>query len=220
VGVGGARDRRAGASPAFADGVVLCTGAAFERDPAALVRRTREAADLLRLPPLADGPLRELAAAHDADLLVSAAGEAIPIDPQLVLAGSAEQIAALLRARPDARHVVVRGALCEAFLEGARAGAGGRQLTVVVADATRVFLARRSVELYRARGVAIEVLAPIDLRAITVNPLAPPAHRLDGPALRARLGEAIPGVPVLDVLEAGYTAHPAHAALTAAGVAG
>ncbi|HYV17117.1 MAG TPA: hypothetical protein VE972_13985 [Conexibacter sp.] len=184
--IDGALDRRAGASPAFADGVVLSTGAALHRDLDEVVRRTRSAAELLRLP------------------VATAVGDAIRLDGRLALDGTDAEIAALLRAHPEASHIAVAGALCEPFVEQVLRAARGRALTLVVADGTRVFLTRRSRDWYARQGLTIAAQTPIDLRAITVNPLAPRSHRLDSPTLRRLVAEAVPGVPVLDVMDPGY----------------
>ena len=49
------------------------------------------------------------------------------------------------------------------------------------------------------------MLRPIDLLALTVNPVAPQSHSFDSATLRARLGEAIADLPVFDVLHPSYT---------------
>ena len=103
----------------------------------------------------------------------------------------------------------MRGALCEPFLAELLSAAAGRELELVVADATKVFLTDHGVEWYRRQGISIAVLASIDLRAITVNPVAPQSHRFDSPRLRALLEEAIPGVPVLDVRDPTHHLVPA-----------
>ena len=55
----------------------------------------------------------------------------------------------------------------------------GRQLRIVAEDPTRVFLSRRGPGWYGRQGIAIEVLRAIELRAITVNPVAPQSHSFD-----------------------------------------
>jgi hypothetical protein len=125
-----------------------------------------------------------------------------------VLDGTDAEVAALLRAAPDARHLVVAGALCEPFAEQvlrAITSRPARDLVLVVADGTHVFLTRHGAGWYRHRGLEIVALSAIDLRAITVNPVMPHSHRFDGPLLQTLVADAIPGVPVLDVLG------PAHA---------
>jgi hypothetical protein len=222
--IDGAVDRRAASSPAVSDGLVMSTGAALHEDIEQVVARTREAVELVRLPALGDRSretvasnrsgetlasgehppfgqhVRELAEAATASMLVGEAGEEpLTLHPRFALTSTAPDIAQLLRARPGASHLLLQGALCEPFLAELLRAAAGRELQLVVADATKVFLTDHGCEWYRRQGLSIEVLAPIDLRAITVNPVAPLSHSFDSPRLCALLEEAIPGVPVLDV---------------------
>jgi hypothetical protein len=204
--IDGAIDRRAASSPAVSDGLVMSTGAALHEEIELLVARTRDAVELVRLPELHEPRVRELAQAAAASMLVGEAGEEpLTLHPRFALTSTAPDIAQLLRARPGASHLLVQGALCEPFLaellraRGSSPAGGPEPLVLVVADPTKVFLTDHGCEWYRRQGLSIEVLAPIDLRAITVNPVAPLSHSFDSPRLRALLEEAIPGVPVLDV---------------------
>src|SRR5207245_11333694 len=118
-------------------------------------------------------------------------------------------IAAVLAEHPHAEEFVIEGALSESFLEGllgARRQRAGRELRIVAEDPTRVFLSRRGAGWYRRQGISIEVLRPIALKAITVNPVAPQSHSFDSATLRAALGAAVGDVPVLDVRDTGWAA--------------
>jgi len=188
----GAIDRRAASSPAVADGLVMATGAILSEDCEAVVNMTRDAVDLVRL------------AATDTD-----GSERIALDRRLVLNAEPAQIAALLREHTDASAFEVQGALSERFLEGllaARSERAGRELRIVAGDPTKVFLSRRGPRWYQRQGVSIEVLQRIELKAITVNPVAPQSHRFDSRALREMIEAAVAGVPVLDVLDDAYLA--------------
>jgi hypothetical protein len=77
-------------------------------------------------------------------------------------------------------------------------------MAVVVGDPTKVFLARQAPSWYERQSLRIETLRPIELAAITVNPVAPRSHRFDSEQLRELLREAIEGVPIFDVLGSGY----------------
>jgi hypothetical protein len=221
--VDGAIDRRAASSPAVSDGLVMSTGAALHEEIEQVVARTREAVELVRLPELGDGSrhVHEIAAANAASMLIGSDEEPLTLHPRFALTSTAADIAQLLRARPSASHLLVRGALCEPFLaellrardllgrSGGASGLESRELQLVVADATKVFLTDHGSEWYRRQGVSIAVLAPIDLRAITINPVAPQSHSFDSPRLRALLEEAIPDVPVIDVRDPTYNLVPA-----------
>jgi hypothetical protein len=73
---------------------------------------------------------------------------------------------------------------------------------VIVEDHTRVFLSERPPSFYARQGISIEVLATTELKALTVNPVAPQSHRLDSRSLRAALAAVAGTVPVIDVREA------------------
>jgi hypothetical protein len=188
--IDGAIDRRAASSPEVADGLVMATGAVLGEEIERVVAATAEAVELVRLPRFegADG--------------VEVAG-------RLVLNAEPDAIAALLREHSQADTFRVRGALGERFLEGmlaARSERAGRELTIVAADPTKVFLSGRGPSWYARQGVAIGVQRTIELRAITVNPVAPRSHRFESARLRELIATAVPGVPVLDVLDPSYLA--------------
>lgn len=189
--IDGAIDRRAASSPAIADGLVMATGAVLADDIEQVAALTKDAVELVRLPRTAAGTSK---------------GEQLALERQLVLSGEPEQIAALLRANPSASKLVVDGALSERLLEGllaARRERAGRELRIVVADPTKVFLSRHGPGWFARQGIAIEVLRPIDLLAITINPVAPRSHRFESQRLRRRIAEVVPDVPVFDVLDPG-----------------
>jgi hypothetical protein len=189
--IDGAIDRRAASSPAVADGLVMATGAILGEDIEQVVTVTKNAVDLVRLP-------------RSDEAEVSLPG-------RLVLNGEPGEIAALLTEHPRASTFLVEGALSERFLEGllsARPQRAGRELKVVAGDPTKVFLSRRGPSWYERQGLSIAVLNTIELMAITVNPIAPQSHRFDSQQLRELIEAAVPGVPVLDVLDPSYRTEP------------
>ena len=194
--IDGAIDRRAASSPAVADGLVMATGAILGQDIDEVVAATSDAVDLVRLP----------AASSEAG---SDDHARIALDRRLVLNAEPAEIATLLREHPRAGVLVVEGALGERFLEGllaARRERAGRELRIVAGDPTKVFLSRRGPRWYARQGVSIEVLQTIELKAITVNPLAPQSHSFDSQVLRELIEAAVADVPVLDVLDESYLA--------------
>ena len=202
--IDGAIDRRAASSPAVADGLVMATGAVLGHEIEHVVEVTRNAVDLVRLPRTAGG-----ATPTGADASAGEDGERLSLERGLVLSGEPAEIAALLREHPRASTLLVDGALGERFLEGllaARAQRGGRELRIVVGDPTKVFLSRRGPSWYERQGLVVEVQRTIELKAITVNPVAPQSHRFDSRRLRELIGAAVPDVPVLDVLDPSYLA--------------
>jgi hypothetical protein len=209
--IDGAIDRRAASSPAVADGLLMATGAVLGQDIEEVVAATSDAVDLVRLP-----AARSNGAGHGGGQGggggtpgADDAGERITVERRLVLNADLGEIAALLREHPRASVLVVEGAVGERFLEGLLAARGeraGRELRIVAGDPTKVFLSRRGPRWYERQGISIEVLQRIDLKAITVNPLAPQSHRFDSRQLRELIESAVPDVAVLDVLDPSYLA--------------
>lgn len=206
--IDGAIDRRAASSPTVTDGLVILSGAVLSGEIDEVVERTREAVDLVRLPVLADPRVRE--AASQESVLVGESYEQVTLPPRFALSGTQEDVGDVLRKHARARAIVVRGAVCEPFLEDllrvwrSACGGDGATIAVVAADSTRVFLSRRGPEWYRRQGVAIETLEAIALKAITVNPVAPRSHRFASRELRERVEEVAGDVPVFDVLDPDY----------------
>jgi hypothetical protein len=171
------------------DGLVMCTGAILSSDLGEVVERTREAISLVRLP-----------------VLRNSHGATLELLPHFALTADAPAIERLLAEHTDARVLLAAGALPEAFVRDVAVNVrrSGRELTLAVTDPTHVFLSERGPEHYAAQGVRIATLAPIGLLALTVNPVAPQSHSFDSAELRARLAEAIPDVPIFDVLHPEY----------------
>jgi hypothetical protein len=209
--IDGAIDRRAASSPRIADQLVISTGAVLGEDIADVALQTRDAIDLVRLPsvdgdPLHGRSLRALAARSNGEvsLLVDDRDEPVELPARFVLRADVAEIAQLLDAHPTARALIVSGALPDRFLRDLvhAATRRRRRFVVVVADATRVFLCKRGPAWYDRQGVHIQVLDQIALAAVTVNPVAPGSHRFDSAQLRCLIEEALPDVPVFDVLDA------------------
>ncbi len=205
--IDGAVDRRAASSPAVADGLIVATGAVLAADIADVVSQTVDAVDLVRLAKVEPGALAAASGGVPAaSVLVAERPELLALPPRFVLSADAEQIGRLLDANPQAHWLLIEGALPDSFL-GALLGAlrgRGRELVVVVQDSTRVFLSGRGPGWYRRQGLRIEVREQTELKAITVNPVAPRSHSFDSVQLRALLWGAIAGVPIFDVRDPDY----------------
>jgi hypothetical protein len=185
--IDGAIDRRAASSPAVADGLVMATGAVLGDTIERVVALTEAAVELVRLPRSDDG-----------------SSEGIELSRGLVLGGDPVALAARLDEHPHADTFTIDGALSEQFLQSllSARGRGGREVRLVVGDPTKVFLSAHPPGWYRRQGIVIEVRHPIELKAITINPVAPQSHRFESKELRSGIEAAVHEVPVFDVFDA------------------
>jgi hypothetical protein len=213
--IDGAIDRRAASAPEVADGVIMATGAVLSGEIEQVVARTADAVELARLPTLEhDGAASErarmLASGHGGHLsaLIGDDGEVQELPARFALRAEEGGLHELLDAHPDTSILLIGGALPERLLD-ALLGAVRRRPrapTVLVGDATRVFLGERSVGWYRRQGLHIRALRSTPLLALTVNPVAPQSHSFDSRELRGLLARAVEGVAILDVCHSDYLA--------------
>ncbi len=225
VVIDGAIDRRAASSPDVSDGLVMSTGAILSEDLGEVVTRTAEAVALVRIAQVSDADgaarMRTLAGSEPdgVSAILDEREEAHALPERFVLTAEPPAIAEALDAAGTARRLFVAGALPQRFLDGLVPAVrrSGLELTVAVSDPTRLFLTDRGVAHYARAGIQLRVLKPIDLLALSVNPVAPQSHSFDSGRLRGLLAEAIPDLPIFDVLHASYAAAGAMPARGATG---
>jgi hypothetical protein len=216
VVIDGAIDRRAASSPDVSDGLVMSTGAVLGEEIEEVVSRTADAVALVRLAGLDPEGAEErrvgelFAEAPGASFVLDAELERHELPPRFALTAEQPEIEGFLREGSSSRWLVIGGAVPEAFLEKLIPSVrrAGKPLTVLAQDPTKFFLPRHGPEFYARAGIELLVLHPIDLRALTVNPLAPQSHEVDSARLRTLLGERIDGVPIFDVLHPSYAGAP------------
>ena len=214
--IDGAIDRRAASSPEVADGLVMSTGAVLSEEIEEVVARTADAVELVRLPGLGDGTpeerrVGELLDAHTGvSVMLDEELTAHPLPPRFVLTAEPPVVADFMRSGSRPRWLLISGALPEAFLEGLIpfARRGPEPLKVLAADPTRMFLSRHGAGFYATAGIELVVARPIELLALTVNPVAPQSHSFDSAKLRAMLAEKVNGVPIFDVMHPSYAGAP------------
>lgn len=203
--IDGALDRRFAASSAIADGVVLSTGAVLDEDIRQVIRRTQDALALLTVPVTADHTVLATRSLRAKNSIVAEDGTAVPLGDQVGLLATAAQLVSLVSRYPRARALVLGGAVCEEFVEGYLQTVGQGGPVLVARDPTKVFVSGRGIGWYQRRGLRLNVMEAVDVRAITVNPVAPGRHRFDPRLLREKLAEALGNaVPVLDVMAPDY----------------
>ncbi|HMD57703.1 MAG TPA: hypothetical protein VKG82_09565 [Solirubrobacteraceae bacterium] len=204
--IDGAIDRRAASSPDVADGLVISTGAVLSEDIDEVVSRTRDAVELVRLARVAHEPRARMLAIGPHSALLGEHGEHAQLPPRFALTASAADISAALDDAPQARWMLVAGALPEHFVRELAhlLHRRARELTLVLADSTKAFLSEHGPGWYAGQGLQIEVLEPISLRALTVNPIAPRSHSFDSAQLRELLHAAIGDIAIFDVMSPDY----------------
>jgi hypothetical protein len=203
--IDGSIDRRATSAPGIADVVILSTGAVLGREIDEVVSRTSRATQLIDLPRVADSRMRELATEVEGSAVVTEPDEVHPLPARFALTAESRDIYTALRdGGLEKGTFLIAGTLPERFLDALARLPGSRRVRVIVSDATKVFLRARSPRWYRETSIDIEVLRRVDLRAITINPVAPLSHKFDSDRLRAAITKVASNVPIFDVKSNAY----------------
>lgn len=206
--IDGAINRRASASPVISDGVIVATGAVLGAQVDEIVGVTRDAVELFEVPKIADPAIARIAGALPTSAIITEGGEIIPMEGRQTLTGIDDASPEIKRNLRHARCIVVRESLLESFIDAILQVTRMRPILFAVDDSTKVFLSQRRWRSYMERGVRIEVLRPMNLMAITVNPVAPRSHAFDPRNFRECIQRALPGLRVFDVMDPNYLNQP------------
>jgi hypothetical protein len=202
--IDGAINRKAAASPYIADGIVLSTGAILSTHIEEVVSETKNAVEQIRLPEVNDPILLNCAKEARENLCLTKDYVPIRFDRNAALHADTDALEELLIREEVYRYILLNGAMSEAFALNLLKFTRRRELVCVVMDSSKLFLGDRSPSWFAKQGLHIQVVYPIQLKAITVNPVAPSSHRFDSNELLDLLQEAISGVPIINVLDKSF----------------
>ena len=196
----GALGRSHHASPAMADGVILATGAALGGGVADVIRKTRD-----RLAILGIAQVDEATRTRCESLFVKGGVALWNSRGELLLQA---EIATLIAGATLLQHIDADLATI------ALSGAVGRtlwqalgtlavrhpDLTVVVADGTRLFIENTDLIAFRKLGTRLMAMRGINIAGITLNPFSPMGSSFAAEEFLAASREAFSGYEVCDVM--------------------
>ena len=174
--VDGAINRIGSASPRVSDGVVMATGGMVGDTLDDVVGTTVATLDMLMLPEVsvATRALVTPFLARNARAVAFAADGAFTELDLGTVVGEGVTVAREVE-RLATRTLYVGGALTQEFVDDfTRVLPPRHQLRVVVRDATVLVLPATGVARFRKRGIALEVLTPLRVLAVTANPFRVP----------------------------------------------
>ena len=175
--IDGAISRKNISNPILSEAVVLCTGASLASDMATVVKKTRHAAEMLKLP------------MYQESVYNFKAGEVF-----YHLQNESESV--YVCERPH----FLPGAVTDSGIASILHSGEDKKNTVYVAeDPSKVLLGMEAYEKFRARGGKLYVKNTVNLAAITVNPTSPKGFTFPKDEFLREMSKAA-GVPVFDVL--------------------
>ncbi|MCD1147632.1 hypothetical protein LQU94_05835 [Peptoniphilus sp. KCTC 25270] len=200
--IDGALDRKSSAAPEITQATILASGASFDRSMDRVVEETAHIAKLFTLPTVEkyraeiEGLLQEKTYAT-----IDKEGNIHRLDLATGL-GAGRKLADAVG--EDTEYLVFPGALTSSVAEDfLRFSPYGKDIRVIVADATKVFIEAKPYKRLLRRGLYIELLHHSELVAITLNPYAPEGYQFDGKAFKEAMVEKIPNVEIVDLMMGG-----------------
>lgn len=199
--IDGSLDRRASAAPFVSEGTILSTGAAFSRSMEGVIQKTRHIVDLYSTARADEAVLSIAAKAVDnkETIIVGEDGDISLIGTQTSLncgAAIAEKLS------DKSRYVVLSGSATFDTLRDIVLSKGGR-VQIIIKDATRFFINESQLFMLNKLGMNIRVIDGMKILAVTVNPYSPEGFYFEPEEFLSKMREAIPGIPVLDVMQEG-----------------
>jgi hypothetical protein len=174
--VDGAINRIGSASPRVSDGVVVATGGMVGDTLDDVVETTVATLDMLMLPEVSAATralVTPVLARSSRAVAFAADGAPTELDLGTVV-GEGVTVAREIE-RLAACTLYVGGALTQEFVDDfTRVLPPRHELRVVVRDATVLVLPATAVARFRRRGIALEVLTPLRILAVTANPFRVP----------------------------------------------
>ncbi|MGI6156908.1 MAG: hypothetical protein ACOYH4_00290 [Saccharofermentanales bacterium] len=192
--VDGALSRQSPAGGGLTEAAILVAGMANAGSMDALAERTAEMMALLTLPAVAD-PLRtrltaSLEAMADARVVaVNADGEIRAVHALPSLVGHGDHIASLVEAGD--RALLLAGAVTDTLIDRLLTNRALADMTLIAEDGTRFFVTTKRLRRLRRRRVTLNVLHPLEVPLVAVNPMRRDGSVADGDRLADAVGSVI-----------------------------
>ncbi len=200
--VDGALDRISSASPAITDATVLSTGAVLSRDMNKVLEQSVHRVRLFNMEAVSDEVVRTLAKELMDEKqigIITNTFEVQVIEVKTALGAGAKIGEAI---GEDALYVVIPGSLVtKTITDLMMSSVRFKQVTFIIADATKIFIEHRDWNYFVKMGLKVEVMDAIRLLAVTVNPYAPQGYYFDPKTFKDKMTTYLEPVPVFNVME-------------------
>jgi hypothetical protein len=200
--IDGALNRKTQASPAVADAVVLSTGAVLSRSMEVAIQKTQHYAKMLCLEKVSDDIEEICREAASMGVVSFIDNDKRIVNTKYITAlGCAKQIIGEIK--PNFEYVVLPGTLTGSFIRSIKDILEDNNIKIVVMDGTKIFVNAMDYKLFERLGGKIQVVDPINLAAVTVNPYSPEGYYFDPVIFIEAIREALYPIDVFDCMQGG-----------------
>ena len=201
--IDGAFDRKSFASPIIAEATILATGAALSHDIDEVIHQTVFSLQKLSSPvltdPVAHNLITQFFKTHKAGIMDKE--NQIKAFPVLTALNATKSIIRSIRL--STKHILIKGIVSSTLLrEIIMRNLNCSSFSIIAEDGTKLFITPELYAEFYSRGGRIYTLNPINIIAVTTNPLSPYGIMFNHKELLERLRSQIT-IPVFDVVSGG-----------------
>lgn len=197
--IDGAFDRRSYASPLISQATILSTGASVSKRMDEVIDITVHTANLLSLEKEENPQIRDIAnnILFKAKVGIIKEDLTFKILDLLTALDSIDQI--LWDIDSTTKFLVINGAITNNFLEALmKKSEFYNRITILVPDATKLFLSKRTFEKFSKKGGILKVLNKIQVLILTINPTSPFGYEFNKLKFLNELRKGI-SIPIYDL---------------------
>lgn len=197
--IDGAFDRRSYASPLISQATILSTGASVSKRMNEVIDITFHTINLLSLEKEENSQIRDIAniVLSKAKVGIIKEDRTFKILDLLTALDSVEKILQYIDS--STRFLVINGAITDTFLEDfMKKSDFYDRITLLVPDATKLFLNKRIFEKYLKKGGSLKVLNKIQVIILTINPTSPLGYEFNKSIFLNELKKGI-SIPIYDL---------------------
>ncbi|NBG88561.1 hypothetical protein [Isachenkonia alkalipeptolytica] len=209
VVVDGAINRKTAASPGITEAAILATGAVVNRSMDRVIEETAYQIELFGLKALEKEGIRAFGKEVIREGCIGIADEEgnqekLPLKTSL---NGGRIIGSALS--KNSRYIIFPGSLVKKTIEDLIAVTPYyKQVVFVVQDGTKIFIPREDWVRFKKRGVRIQVMEPLKVVAVSINPYAPQGYEFPPLEFLRKMKSSL-GLPVIDVMLEGEDVHDA-----------
>ena len=199
VFIDGAIDRKAVSSPVITDACIIATGAVLSRDMKKVLEKTAHSVECLTLKKADNEPIY-IANKHNKTCIIQNTGEVSIPDIETSITGG-KKISELIN--ENTTHIFIKGALTTSLLKDIEGNKYLRGIKIIIEDGTKIFADINVWNEMRRRGLRVEVLEPVNVVAVTLNPISPTGYFFDSVEFKSEMEKYLHGVKIIDVVAGG-----------------
>lgn len=196
VFIDGAIDRKAVSSPVITDACIIATGAVLSRDMKKVLEKTAHSVECFTLKQVNIETLNIVKKLNKTCIIQNTGNVIIP-DIKTSITGG-KKISELIN--ENTTHVFIKGALTTSLLKNLEENKYLRGIKIIIEDGTKIFVDVNVWNEMRRKGLEVEVLAPIDVVAVTLNPVSPAGYFFDSTKFELEMGKCLSGIKIIDVV--------------------